>query len=189
MTDVSLRWGIEWRIRRYDEQQTERLHTYLGRAPLGADFERCNVAPGHTSHVAGNLLTTAGLGRITSLITGGGGQALSNTATRVGVGDGTGSASVGDNDLFALTGATHRYFQPADSTFPSFLDGVITIQATFTSANGNFTWNEFGCDIGTPTVTGGTTVNAVLLNHKTSIAQGTKSLGQTWVATATVTLA
>jgi hypothetical protein len=60
--------------------------------------------------------------------------------------------------------------------------------ATFGTADGNFAWNEWGSDVGTATVTSSNTVNAVLLNHKTSIAQGTKASGQTWSATATITL-
>lgn len=74
-----------------------------------------------------------------------------------------------------------------DATYPSTSGAVLTARSTFGSANGNFAWNEFGIDIGTPTVTAGTTVNAVLFNHKTSIAQGTKASGLTWTATATIT--
>lgn len=188
MANESLKWSIAWAVRRYDERQTQLLHDGLGRDPLGQDFDRLQIEPYQTSYVPGNLLTTAGLGRITSLIVGGGGQAASNLATRIGVGDGTGTAAVGDTDLSAAAGSTHRFFTVADASFPAASAGVVTIQATFVSANGNFAWNEFGCDIGTPTVTSGTTVNALLLNHKTSIAQGTKSSGQTWVATATITL-
>lgn len=188
MADDRLAWSIGWNIRRYGEYDTQALAGWLGRDPLGADFERWDILPYHESHLPGNLLTTAGLNRVGSLIIAGGGQGFSNLATRIGVGDGVGTAAVGDTDLSAAAGSTHRFFQPADSSFPSQTNGIITVQATFTSANGNFNWNEFGCDIGTPTVSGGTTVNAVLLNHKTSIAQGTKSAGQTWVATATITL-
>ena len=182
-------WGIQWNVLKYDEAATAWLTRRLGRDPQYLDFRAEKIIPFEVGTVERNLLTTAGLTRITSLIIGGGGQALTNTSGRIGVGNGAGSAAIGDTDLGAAAGASNRYFQPFDATYPTVLAGVITAYATFASANGNFAWNEFGIDIGTPTVAGGTTVNAVLLNHKTSIAQGTKTAGQSWTAQATITIA
>jgi hypothetical protein len=181
-------WSPVWTIERWDADQTAWLAERLGRAPLADDFYRAGIASDATTLVEGNLLTTAGLNRMTSLIIAGGGQAPTNTAARIGVGDGAGSAAVGDTDLSAAAGSTHRWFQAMDATFPTQSNGLMTFKSTFASADGNFAWNEFGIDIGTPTVTSGNTVNATLLNHKTSIAQGTKASGQTWAATATITL-
>jgi hypothetical protein len=76
-----------------------------------------------------------------------------------------------------------------DATFPSTSAGVITFKSTFASADGNYAWNEWGIDIGTPTVTSSATVAACLLNHKTSAALGTKTAGSSWAFTATITLA
>lgn len=181
-------WSVLWGVHKFDEDATAYLCEKLGRAPQFADFEAARIDPYEVGQVERNLLTTAGLTRITSLITGAGGQALTNTAGRIGVGNGVSTAAVGDTDLSAAAGTTNRYFQPFDATYPTTAAGVITAYATFASANGNFAWNEFGIDIGTPTVTGGATVNAVLLNHKTSIAQGTKVSGQSWTAQCTITL-
>lgn len=188
LTTDPVTWSVEWGVRKYDEDAVAWLTERLGREPSGADFTAAGIDPYEDNTVMRNLLTTAGLGRITSLITGAGGQALTNTSGRIGVGNGVGTAAVGDTDLSAAAGTANRYFQPFDATYPTTSGGVITAQATFASANGNFAWNEFGIDIGTPTVTGGATVNAVLLNHKTSIAQGTKTSGQSWTASATITL-
>lgn len=137
-----------------------------------------------------NILTTAGLGRITSLIIAGGGQGLTNTATRLGVGDDNTAASVGQTDLVAGAGATHRYFMTMDATYPSASGGVITAKATYGASDGNFTagWQEWGLDIGTPTVAAGTTVNAVLLNRKVA-SLGTKVSPAVWAHTVTLTLA
>jgi hypothetical protein len=63
---------------------------------------------------------------------------------------------------------------------------VIQAVAVFGTADGNFAWEEWGLDVGTATVTAGTTVNAVLLNRKVA-SNGTKASGQTWTATATIT--
>lgn len=183
----AIKWRCDWRVRKYSQDDVERLKAILGFEPSGEDFERAQIAPFEDNLVKGNLVTTAGWTRITSLIIGAGGQAASNTAARIGVGNGAGTAAAGDTDLSAAAGAANRYFQPMDATFPSNATNTLTFQSTFAGANGNFAWNEFGIDIGAPTVSGGTTVNAVLLNHKTSIAQGTKTSGQSWVANAVIT--
>jgi hypothetical protein len=160
-------WRINWQVSKYADDES---------LVLGLPYE--------TNDIPGNLLTTAGIGRIVTLLNAGTGNLITTTTARVGVGNGVGTAAIGDTDLSAAAGSANRWFQTCTVTTPS---NVLTFAATFASADGNFAWNEFGIDIGTATVTSGNTVNAVLLNHKTSIAQGTKASGQTWTATATVT--
>lgn len=184
-----LRHTTTWRIQRWDEEQTRWVQRVSGLiCPDASVFEHYRV-PFVEDVVEGNLLTTAGLGRLSSLLTGGGGQVITNTSARIGVGDGAGTAAVGDTDLSAAAGSTHRWFQIMDATFPQVSGGVLTLKSTFGTGDGNFAWNEFGVDVGTPTVSSGNTVAALLYNHKTSIAQGTKASGQTWAATATITIA
>ena len=176
----------DWTVRRYSEQDSSWAFSVLGREPQEEDFQKLGIKPYLETVVKGNLATTAGLTRILTLINAGGGNAMTSTTVRVGAGDGAGSAAVGDTDLSAAAGSTHRWFQTCTV---SVSGAVLTAVATFASADGNFPWNEFGLDIGTATVTSGNTVNAVLFNHKTSIAQGTKASGQVWTATATITFA
>jgi hypothetical protein len=184
----TVKWQASLRIDRYTAEQTTQVREQTGVvAPIAEDFAFFGIKP-ETTVVGSNLLTTAGLTRLTSLLTGGGGQALTNTACRLGLGNGAGSAVVGDTDLGATAGSTNRWFQIMDATYPTVAAGVITFRATFGTADGNFAWNEWGIDVGAPTVTSGNTVAALLFNHKTSIAQGTKASGQTWVATATITI-
>lgn len=182
------RWRCDWTVDRWDAEQTRWATARLGHQPDAGDFARLRIRPYESSLVAGNLLTTAGLNRLTSLAIAGGGQGLTNTACRIGVGDGAGTAAVGDTDLSASAGSTHRWFQVMAATYPQQSNGVITLQSAFGTADGNFAWNEFGIDVGTPTVSSGNTVAALLFNHRTSIAQGTKASGQTWTATATITI-
>lgn len=178
-----------WTVQKWDEDATRWVQNRTQLlCPSAGRFERLRVRPYATTEIVGNLLTTAGLNRLTSLAIAAGGQGMTNTATRLGVGNGGGSAAVGDTDLSAAAGSANRWFLVMDATYPQQSNGVLTYKATFGSADGNFAWNEFGIDIGTPTVTSGNTVNAVLFNHKTSIAQGTKASGQTWAATATITI-
>jgi hypothetical protein len=171
-------------IQRWDEEQTARAAEAGIVKPTPEDFERLGIAPYDVSVVENNLLTTAGITRLVALLNLGTGNVLSSTTARVGLGNGAGTAAIGDTDLSAAAGSTNRWFQTCTVTTPS---NVVTAVATFGTADGNFAWNEWGIDIGTATVTSGNTVNAVLFNHKTSIAQGTKASGQTWTATATVT--
>lgn len=181
----SFHWHCEWDIDRWDEEATAWALDRLGRQPQPFDFAKLGIDPYLSTHVDGNLLTTAGLGRIATLVTAGTGNLISSTTARVGAGNGAGTAAIGDTDLSASAGSANRWFQTCTVTIPS---NVWTFAATFGTADGNFAWNEFGIDIGTATVTSSATVNAVLLNHKTSIAQGTKASGQTWTATATITI-
>ena len=179
-------WHCEWDIHRWDAAATlEATRQLDGAKPEAEHLRHLSLKPYLVSHVDGNLLTTAGLGRIATLVNAGTGNLIASTTARIGAGDGAGTAAIGDTDLSASAGSTHRFFQTCTVTVPS---NVWTFVGTFGTADGNFAWNEMGIDIGTATVTTGTTVNAVLLNHKTSIAQGTKASGQSWAVTATITI-
>lgn len=146
-----------------------------------------SVAPYEVVVAPGNLLTTAGLNRLTSLLIAAGGQGLTNTATRIGVGNSATAEAVGQTDLQAAAGSSNRFFMTMDATYPQQSNGVVTAKATFATTDANFVWAEWCLDIGTPTVTSGTTVNANMLNRKVQ-ALGTKTSAGTWVATATITI-
>lgn len=178
-----------WKVDRFDEDQVRYVRRrYALDEPTGEDFRRHGLRPYETSEFAGNLITTAGWARLSNLLTAQGStQALSATATRIGVGDATTPAEAyADTDLAAVAGSTHRYFQPVSGA-GTVGTRTLAFAASFGTADGNFAWNEIGLDVGTPTVAGGTTVAALLFNHKVAISQGTKASGQTWVATATIT--
>lgn len=179
-------WKAHARVQKWTDEQVAYAQRKSGLLVLDTDALLAIVDPYETVEAPGNLLTTAGLGRLTSLLIAGGGQGATNTATRLGVGDGSTTAVVGDTDLSAASGSTHRYFQVMDATYPSASGGVVTFKATFDASTANFQWSEWGIDIGTPTVSGGTTVAAVLLNHKIA-SLGTKVTG-IWGLTVTITI-
>jgi hypothetical protein len=183
----SIRWSPVATVEKYDDDQTAWVANRLGiLTPLGAHFEAAGVKPYETLVAAGNLLTTAGLNRLTSLMIAGGGQGATNTATRLGVGNSTTAAAVGQTDLQASAGSANRWFQVMDATYPQQSNGVLTFKSTFATGDGNFVWNEWCVDIGTPTVTSGNTVNANMLNRAVQ-SLGTKVSGS-WVLTATITI-
>lgn len=187
MASVGIKWNPTYRVEKWDDEQTEWVARKSGiAAPSAAEFSALGVKPIDVVKGEGNLLTTAGLTRLTALLTATGStQALTNTSARIGVGNSSTAANVADTDLGASSGSSNRYFQPMDATYPSVSAGVVTLKSTFGTSDGNFAWEEWGIDIGTPTVAGGTTVGACLLNHKIA-SLGTKSSGS-WAFTVTVT--
>lgn len=183
-----IKWGPVATVEKYDADQVAYAIRESGLAvPTSVEFAALGLVPYETVVSVGNLLTTAGLTRITSLITAAGGQGVTNTASRLGVGNSATAETVGQTDLQAAAGAANRQFKVMDATFPSTSAGVITLKSTFATGDANFVWAEWGVDIGTPTVTDGTTVNATLLNRKVQ-ALGTKTSAGSWVLTATITL-
>lgn len=198
------KWDAHLRIRRFDADQTAYAARKLGlAAPTEADFDRLRIrphegvcpefggVPGETELHPANLLTTAGATRIVYLTVTGNDTThplLSTTSVRLGVGNGAGTAAAADTDLSAAAGSTNRWFNLLSGLTVS--SNVATLTSSFASGDGNFAWNEWGADSrnDTTTVTASATVNALLLNHKTSISQGTKAIGQTWTVTATITI-
>jgi hypothetical protein len=182
-------WTVKAHVDKYSPDQTSWVSKHLPhQRPQKKIFDLFGMTPEDGSAQDGNLLTTAGLTRLMSLLNGAGGQALTNTAVRLGTGNGGGTAAVGDTDLSAAAGSTNRWFQVMDATFPSVAANVLTARGTFASADGNYAWSEWGLDVGTPTVTSGNTVAALLFNHKTAAALGTKTAGSSWVLTVTITI-
>jgi hypothetical protein len=176
-------------VEKFSPTQVAYATAKLGHNPSRDELVMLCGAPEEGVHedLTSNLLTTAGLTRLTNLLTGGGAQAASATAARLGVGNSATTALVADTDLNAASGAGNRQFYVMDATYPTVAAGVLTVRSTFATGDANFVWNEWGIDIGTPTVANGTTVNACLLNHKIA-SLGTKASGSAWALTATITL-
>lgn len=181
-------WSARVTVLKFDPDQVDWARGRCSSRPLADELVRLGLTPTIQEIAApANLMTTAGLNRRANLLIGTG-QAMTATATRIGVGDGAGTAVAGDTDLGASAGSTHRYFQVMDATYPSVSAAIITLQATFGTGDGNFAWNEWCIDIGTPTVAAGTTVGTLMLNHKTSAGLGTKTAGSIWALRPTITL-
>lgn len=177
-----------WDVQRWSVEDTKKAQDAFGTyGPTPEQFLSLDLKPYLATRVVGNLITNAGWTRLNNLLTNQGAtQALTATAVRIGVGNSNTAEAYTDTDLGASAGSSNRYFQPVTGA-GSLGTRTLAFSAVFGTSDGNFAWNEFGLDVGTPTVSGGTTVNALLFNHKAGIAQGTKAAGQTWTATATIT--
>lgn len=122
-----------------------------------------------------NLLLNGGINSIIwPAVAGGSYTALNNTNARIGVGDSSTAAAATQTGLQA---STNKTYQAMDATFPTYgTSQQIVFRATFGSGSANYAWNEFIVDNGTTS-----------LNRLVS-TQGTKTAGQSWQISLTITL-
>jgi hypothetical protein len=99
-----------------------------------------------------------------------------NTNARTGVGD----SATGENATqTGLQAATNKFWRIMDASYPSRSGQALSWRSTYGSTEANYAWNEF-------TVVNAADDSGLNLNRKVS-AQGTKTSGQTWVLTVTIT--
>lgn len=188
---ININWHAHARVLKYTPAQVLEIEEHLGRKAMQADFEALGVKPNDMTEADGNVLTTAGLTRITNLIIGGGLQAFTNARAVVGVGTNATVGAVGDTFIGAQS-ASNAWYIAADASNPTVSAGVITCNATFNDNNSQFAWQDWGFAIATaapvPSFTFNTaTTTGVLLNRKAQ-SLGTKGAGATWTLQATITL-
>lgn len=176
----SIRWRPASLVQKFDRDQVAWVRGKTGLLEPDCDTLLRYVKPYEELYNEGNLLTTAGLDRITKRITGVTATALDATNSRLGVGDSSTAAAVGDT---SLTGTTNSYFRLPDATYPTQSNGVLTWKASFADTEANFAWNCWGVDGG---IANGQAATAPLVNRKVQ-SMGTKSSG-TWALTVTITL-
>jgi len=191
LTDLIQKATTTWRVDRFDEDQTAWAHDRFGlrshRGLTVEEFAVFGIRPYQTTETVGNAVLQAGWARVLANLTAvpAATAVYDATHTRIGAGDGvTAVNATTDTDLSAAAGSTHRWFQLVSGapTVGGTIPKTCAWAASFGTADGNFTWAEFGIDNGTASAN---TVTAPLLNRALS-AQGTKASGQTWVATATL---
>ena len=191
MSEDAITWTPHVRVNKFEPATVAELTDLLGREPTGEDLaylqQHEGLVPDAVAEETGNLLTTAGLDRITKLIIGAGGAAFTNAQAIIGVGSVSTAATVGDTALGGNGSASTAYYQGADPTYPTQANGVITCYSTFGAGVANFAWNEWCFAIATGTLTPGGTLSAVgtspiMVNHKAPASLGTKAAGSSWQA-------
>lgn len=128
------------------------------------------------SEFENNILVNAGINLMETLLIGGGGTVYSNANAYTGVGDSTTAASASQTDLQA---ATNKLRKAMNATYPTQGSQILTFQSDYGSSDANFAWEEFAVFNASSAGT--------MLNRKVS-AQGTKTSGQTWRLTVTITI-
>lgn len=114
-----------------------------------------------------NHLVQAGIGAAVT--------AFNNANAHIGVGDSTTAFAAGQTDLQA---ASNKLRKAMDATYPSGGSNVIVFRSTFSTAEANFAWQEWGVFNASSAGT--------MLNRKVE-ALGTKTNTQTWQFTVTLT--
>jgi hypothetical protein len=197
MPDEIFSWNAVAEVHKYFESTVQEMIAHVGREPLGHEIEdlvrRGLFAPDEIHREEGNLLTTAGLNRITSLFEGAGGTVFNHADAFIGVGSSSTLAAIGDTGMGGDGSTTTAYYQPADTGYPTQSGGVINCNATFQTGNANFAWNEWGMGDASGTLTAGGAIASVgtspiLINHKIA-SLGTKASGAIWTLQATATIA
>ncbi|MGH3304019.1 MAG: hypothetical protein ACRDOK_20550 [Streptosporangiaceae bacterium] len=188
----------DFRVDRWDEEQTRWANRKIiappGWQPQKQHFERLGVKP-YSTTIEENCNLVVQNGWI-ALLGGIAGTTIaakfSATNGRIGVGTSSTAASYSQTYLQGDTGsgsATSYYSLcgagPTISTGSS--PPTLVFVATFGPALANFTWAEFGTDNANASgvYLNGLAGGFVLLNRGVS-AQGSKTAGQTWTATETI---
>jgi len=115
---------------------------------------------------------------IVSAITGQVGITLFDaTNTYLGIGDSNAAFVADQEDLQA---ATNKFRKLVNGGYPSVVDNIITVQASYDGSQANFIWNEWGIF---NAATGG-----VMLCRKVE-SNGQKEAGQNWVFEVELTIA
>lgn len=172
----SIAWAVGWTCEKFDADLGLWLAEF-GHTPEAFDrFHREN-SPRERLEVEGNLLVTNGLQLLEDALIGVAITAFSNANARIGVGDSSTAAAVGQTDLVA---ATNKLRKAMDATFPSRAGTTLSFKSSFTTGEANFAWNEWGIF---NAASGATS----MLNRKVE-SLGTKSSG-TWTLQGDITIA
>jgi len=156
-------WQPHWKVEKYADPATLE------------EIEAGLVQPYEVVERDGNLLVTAGITLMLTLLIGGGGTVYSNANANLGVGDSTTAAAIGQTDLQA---ATNKLRKAQDATYPQVATNVITFRSSFATGEANYVWNEVAAFNANSAGT--------MLNRLVS-SLGTKASG-VWVLTLTITI-
>lgn len=177
-------WHPEWQIRRFeskaDLKAQRKADLEFETLDLYQEKEAIDLfgMPQLTTFQH-NLLLNEGINELFTIIcSASSGTKFDNTNAYIGVGDSSTAESASHTGLQA---STNKLYVAMDGSYPTYgTSQKATWRSTYTSANGNFAWNEF-------TVANGNSDSADNLNRKVS-SQGTKQSGQTWEISLEITM-
>jgi hypothetical protein len=125
-----------------------------------------------------NLLLNEGINELLTLAAGTGATKWDASNAFLGVGDDNTAASAAQTGLIA---ATNKVYVAMDGSYPTYgTSQQVVFRATFDGSTGNFHWQEF-------TVSNSNSNSGKNLNRLVS-DQGTKTTGQVWQLTLTITI-
>lgn len=130
--------------------------------------------------VCENLFLTTGINEIWELVTGESANHFSNSLATIGVGDDSTSPAAAQTDLLASTNKTYVGMEATYPTTPT--SGQVQFKASFGSGSANYAWNEM-------VVRNSTSVICINRSTNSGAGWGTKTVGSTWDATVTLSIA
>lgn len=125
----------------------------------------------------GNALVNSGINQLWTILCSSGGTKFDNTNAYLGVGDSSAAENATYTDLQAATNKLRKAMNGGYPTYGSSQQAIW--QSDFGSGDQNYAWEEFAVF--------NASAAGTMLNRKVS-AQGTKTTGQTWRLTLTITL-
>jgi hypothetical protein len=162
MSIENLQYKSEWTVRKFK-----------------SDDDYKNDNPYEVSTTIGNLIVTDGANFVWQAVCGTGGlQSFNSSNSYLGVGNSISSAQNTDTDLLG----TMKLYKAMEPGFPTF--GTLrkaTWKSVFGALDANFPWEEF-CVTNYSHLAG----SGILLNRKVT-TKGTKTEGETWELTLTIT--
>jgi len=169
----AMHYKAKWEVARWASEKDRQARRVYSREEALALF-----GVGQFTVVKKNCLLDEGMNELWSLIAGTGGVKFDNANAFLGVGD---SATAANKTQVGLQAATNKLYKAMMATFPTYGTSQQAVwKSSFGSAEANWTWNEM-------TVANGNSDASDNLNRVVS-AQGTKTSGQTWELTLTITL-
>ena len=125
----------------------------------------------------GNLLLNEGIQNLLDLGITAGGTAWTNANSYIGVGDSSSAEAAAQTGLQATT---NKAWAAMESTYPSRASQTLSFRAEFADSVAEFAWEEF-------TISNSNDDSGQNLNRKVA-SKGTKTSGEVWTVTCTVTL-
>ena len=169
MIKETIRYKTEWGVKRF-ASEADRL---AGRVYSKEEALRLFGAEQETKF-DGNCLLNEGMNELWTILCSSSGTKYDNSNAQLGTGTSNTAADPADSSL------TSGVWKAMDVSYPTYgtLNQAVW-KSTFGSGDANQAWNEFS-------VRNGASADK-MLNRKVS-AQGTKTSGQTWELTLTITL-
>lgn len=167
---------VKWLMRTFD------VHGYSARFDVRYTIikfhENDLYNPYEIVRTDSNMIVTTGLTHLVRLATGEVSTTLNNGNARVGSGDSTTAAALGQTNLQA---ATNKTWVAMDSGYPTNVASNATdFQARFGAGTGTWTWEELGIARGDPGSSG------ILIGRKVQ-SVGAKGAGDIWDLKGTLT--
>jgi uncharacterized cupin superfamily protein len=170
-------WKAKWRIDKFKDPTNEIAKALQTGTPTDQAISLYGKAFICTEEFEANIALNEGLQELIDIICGlGTPTKWDNSNARLGVGDSNTAESATQTGLQA---ATNKTFKAMDTGYPQRSNQTAEWRATFGSGDANYAWEEY-------TIVNAADDSGKNLNRKTA-SKGTKSSGETWTLSISIT--